>query len=130
MTEQKSPSLSVILATPGVYATIRKTIQHLLSQTIRHQLEVVIVATSRAHLQLEDEELAPFCSSQVVELGSMRSIGNANAAGIRRAKAQIVALAEDHCFPDPQWAERLIAAHQGPWAAVGPGEETRTRTPR
>ena len=121
MTEQKSPSLSVILATPGVYATIRKTIQHLLSQTIRHQLEVVIVATSRAHLQLEDEELAPFCSSQVVELGSMRSIGNANAAGIRRAKAQIVALAEDHCFPDPQWAERLIAAHQGPWAAVGPG---------
>lgn len=54
-------------------------------------------------------------------MGSIRSIGNANAEGVRRAKAQIVALAEDHCFPDPHWAERLIAAHQGPWAAVGPG---------
>jgi len=121
MTEQKSPSLSVILATPGVYATIRKTIRHLLSQTIRHHLEIVIVARSREHLQLDARELVPFCDYQVVELGSMRSIGSANAAGIRRAKAQIVALAEDHCFPDPQWAERLVAAHQGPWAAVGPG---------
>jgi hypothetical protein len=121
MTEQKSPSLSVIIATSGVYATIRKTIRHLLSQTIRHQLEIVIVATSREYLQLDDRELAPFCDYQVVELGSLRSIGNANAEGIRRAKAQIVALAEDHCFPDPQWAERLIAAHQGPWTAVGPG---------
>ena len=84
MTEQKSPSLSVILATPGVYATIRKTIQHLLSQTIRHQLEVVIVATSRAHLQLEDEELAPFCSFQVVEMDNAFH-RQANAAGIRQA---------------------------------------------
>src|SRR5207244_2412948 len=40
--------------------------------------------------------------------------------GIRQAKAAIVALAEDHCFPDPQWAERLIASYQGPWTAVGP----------
>src|SRR5581483_3682407 len=121
MTDQKSPSLSVILATPGAYVTIRKTIQHLLSQTIRHQLEIVIVATSREHLQLDGREFAPFCGYQIVELGSMHSIGNANAAGIRRAKAQLVALAEDHCFPDPQWAERLVAAHQGPWVAVGPG---------
>lgn len=121
MTEQKPPSMSVIIATPDRYATIRKTIQHLLSQTIHHQLEIVIVASSRENLQLDNGELAPFLSHQVVELGSISSIGSANAEGIRRAKSPIVALAEDHCFPDPQWAERLVAAHQGPWIAVGPG---------
>jgi hypothetical protein len=31
-----------------------------------------------------------------------------------------VAMAETHCFPEPQWAEALIDAHRGPWAAVGP----------
>lgn len=113
--------MSVVIATADRYATIRKTIQHLLSQTIRHQLEIVIVASSRENLQLDENVLAHFCSYEIVELGSFQSIGSANAAGIRRAKAQIVAFAEDHCFPDPQWAERLIAAHQGPWAAVGPG---------
>lgn len=121
MTDQKSPSMSVIIATPDRYVTIRKTILHLLSQTIRHQLEIVIVASSRENLRLDDRELAPFWSYQVVELGSIPSIGSANAEGIRRAKSLIVALAEDHCFPDPQWAERLLAAHRGPWAAVGPG---------
>lgn len=120
MIEQRSPSLSVIIATDR-YVTIGKTIGHLLSQTIRHQIEIVIVASSRDNLHLDDRKLAPFCSYQVVELGSILSIGNANAQGIRRAQSQIVALAEDHCFPDPQWAERLLAAHQGPWAAVGPG---------
>src|SRR5690606_27239485 len=42
--------------------------------------------------------------------------------------APIIALAEDHCFPDPQWAERLLAAHQHFWAAVGPG--VRNANPR
>lgn len=121
MREETSPSMSVIIATPDRYTTIHKTIQHLLSQTIRHQLEIVIVASSLENLQLDEKEVAPFCSYQVVELGSLLSIGNANAAGIRRANAPIVALAEDHCFPDPQWAERLLTAHQGPWVGVGPG---------
>lgn len=121
MKQETSPSLSVIIATPDRYTTIQKTIQHLLSQTIRHRLEIVIVASSRENLQPDEQELAAFCSYQVVELGSPMSVGSANAAGIRRANAAVVALAEDHCFPDQQWAERLLAAHQGPWAAVGPG---------
>lgn len=33
MTESNTPVLSVILATPGRYATIRKTMGHLRSQT-------------------------------------------------------------------------------------------------
>jgi hypothetical protein len=84
-------------------------------------LELVIVAPSQALPDLEVDQLNDFACYQVVEIQAFQSIGQANAAGIRRATALIIALAEDHCFPDPQWAERLIAAHQGPWAAVGPG---------
>ncbi|MFZ1744920.1 MAG: glycosyltransferase [Nitrospirales bacterium] len=121
MGQGKTPLLSVILATPVGYGTIRKTVSHLRSQTARLSLELVVVAPSKALLGLEVDQLNEFAGFQVVEIKRFQSIGQANAAGIRQAVAPIVALAEDHCFPDPQWAENLISAHQGPWAAVGPG---------
>jgi Glycosyl transferase family 2 len=113
------PAMSVVIATPDCYETIRKTIGHLRTQTVKHQLEIIIVAPSASLLHLEESELKGFCQFRVVEVGRVISIGSANAKGIRQASAPIVALAEDHAFPAPGWAEALIAAHRRPWAAVG-----------
>ena len=112
--------MSVVITTPDSYETIRKTMSHLRRQTAREALEVVVVAPSRAQLRVDESEMSDFGSYTLVEAGPIESIGASNALGIRRATAPIVALAEDHCFPDPDWAEQLIAAHRGPWAAVGP----------
>jgi len=117
--ESDPPLMSVILATPDCYETIRKTIRHLRTQTVKHQLEIIIVAPSARVLALNKSELREFCRVRVVEVGKVMSIGSANAKGIRHARAPIVALAEDHAFPAPEWAEALIAAHRHPWAAVG-----------
>jgi GT2 family glycosyltransferase len=83
-------------------------------------MELVIVATSRAALAADAAALAPFARHMIVELGDFGTLGAANAAGVRAASAPVIVLAEDHCFPDPEWAEHLIRAHQGPWAAIGP----------
>jgi len=120
MTKNGEPALSVILATPDCYETIRKTIKHLQRQSVKHLLEIIIVAPSASSLHPDESELGEFFRVQIVEAGSMTSIGSANTKGIRQATAPIVALAEDHAFPAPGWAEALIAAHRGPWAAVGP----------
>ncbi|MBD0316791.1 MAG: glycosyltransferase [Nitrospiraceae bacterium] len=118
------PSMSVVIATPDNFEVIRHTISCLARQTVRRLLEIVIVAPSRVQLKLNEtslpDPLTGFAQVQIVEVGTIRSIGRANAAGIRHATAPVIALAEDHCFPDPQWAENLIKAHRGPWAAVGP----------
>ena len=124
MNKPDTPLISVVIATPDSFDGIRHTISYLARQTLRASLEIVIVASSRAQLKL-NETLLPgplkeFAQVQIVEVGAIHSIGRANAAGIRRATAPLIALAEDHCFPDPQWAENLIKAHRGPWAAVGP----------
>jgi hypothetical protein len=111
--------MSVILATPDCYETIRKTIRHLQTQTVKDQLEIIITAPDVSVLNLDESELVGFCRVRVVEVGTITSIGSANAKGIREASAPIVALAEDHAFPAPGWAEALIAAHRQPWAAVG-----------
>ena len=112
--------MSVVITTPDNYQTIRRTISHLRRQTVKEALELIIVAPSLAQLQLDETDVSEFAGYAVVEAGDIGSIGYSNALGIRRATAPIVVLAEDHCFPDDDWAETLIAAHRGEWSVVGP----------
>jgi predicted dehydrogenase len=115
-----APKLSVILATPDDYRTIRATVRHLNRQTVAGDIELVIIAPFANTLDAVGAELAPFKRHQVVEVGTMRSVAWANAIGVARATAPIVAFAEDHCFPHPTWAQALLAAHEKPVSAVGP----------
>jgi GT2 family glycosyltransferase len=120
MNDAQTPDLSVILVTPDSYATVRTTIRYLLRQQARDQMELVLITPREQDLRPDVEELSGFLSYQVVEVGRIQSIAYANSAGVRRARAPIVVLAEDHAFPAPGWAEALLKAHQGEWAAVGP----------
>jgi hypothetical protein len=112
--------MSVILITPDNYATIAKTMHCLENQTLHDQLEIVIVAPSNEQLQMDKSIPFAFDGVRIVEIGPLISTAEARAAGIRQATTPIVALTEDHSFPEPRWAEALVRAHQQKWAAVGP----------
>jgi GT2 family glycosyltransferase len=112
--------MSVVIVTPDHYDTISRTITYLRAQTVREWLEFVIVAPSADTLEVNEAELKDFFQFRVVEVGEIRSIAQANAAGIRQASAPVVAFVEEHSYPEPGWAEALIEAHRQPWAAVGP----------
>ena len=112
--------MSVILATPGDAADVAVTLRHLATQTVRHLLEIVLVTPSASRLAIDPTVFQGFWGHQVVEFGSFSSIARANALGVHRARGEVVAFAEDHCFPDAPWAEALLAAHREPWAVVGP----------
>lgn len=120
MPYRSSPEMSVIVVTPDYYETIRKTVAHLRAQSVRDQLELIIVAPSADTLEADDLASAPFHSFQVVDLAEAGSMAQAYAAGIRQARSPVVALVEEHSYPEPGWAEALIRAHREPWAAVGP----------
>ncbi len=120
MSATATPELSVILVTPDRFETIRRTVSWLGAQTVHDRLELVIVAPSREVLDLDAHELDGFHGFRVVETGTVRSVAAGNAAGVREASAPVVVFAEDHSYPQPGWAEALIAAHREPWAAVGP----------
>ena len=114
------PSLSVVLVTPDRYQSLRQTIGHLRSQSVHCQMEIVIVTVRADTLDLNEAELRDFHQFRVVEIGPIKSVGRAYAAGIRSASAPVVVLGEDHSFPEPGWANALLCAHEGPWAVVGP----------
>ncbi|MGF1538554.1 MAG: glycosyltransferase family 2 protein [Elainellaceae cyanobacterium] len=118
--------LSVILITSDHFNSIRKTIGYLQKQTIQPDIELIIVAPSYSEITTDldsgvlSAQLSGFANYQIVEIGPIVSIGRAYAAGVRAAQAPVVALGEDHCFPEPGWAAALVSAHQQPYAAVGP----------
>ncbi len=115
----RAPALSVILPCEEGFAYVRRTVRALQIQTVRDQIELVLVTATKDMPELESGEIDGFHSVRlVVAPGQM---GNrARAAGIRRAGAPIVALAEDHCYPEPGWAAALIASYDDGWSAVGP----------
>ena len=120
MTPGRAPEMSVLIVTPDDYRTIRRTVRHLAAQTIRHRLELVVVAPSRDTLGLVEDEVEGFHGVRVVEVGEVTTVARMKAQGLRAASAPYVAFAEDHCYPEPEWAALLLAAHREGWAAVGP----------
>jgi hypothetical protein len=112
--------MSIILATDR-YETIRPVVHHLRRQTVRGQLEIVMVTPNQESLGLEASELEGFAGVRVVAIQSLYPLGVARAAGVRAARAPLVFIGETHTYGHPTWAETMIDAHAQPWAAVVPG---------
>jgi glycosyl transferase family 2 len=109
-----------VLATPYEFDSLREVLGALQEQTARDRIELVVVGSTPERFRVDESLLTGFQGRRVLHLGSFGSLNVARGAGIRAATAPVVALTEDHCFPAPTWAEALIRAHRGPWAAVGP----------
>lgn len=120
MKSEPDIKMSIVLVCHDTYDTIRLTVMHITAQTARESLELVIAAPSRQRLGLVESDLKGLHSYQIVDVGEFLHRGAAAAAAVRAAKGPIIAMIENHAFPDPQWAEILIEDHQGPWAGVCP----------
>ena len=123
MNSGATPEISLIVITPDDLSAVENLVTHLQAQTVRDRLELVVVAPSAGMIDPEDDRLNDFGKVQVVEIGPMRTTAHARAAGIRQASAPVVALTEEHSFPQPDWAQILIRSHRERWASVGPAME-------
>jgi hypothetical protein len=114
------PDLSVVLITPHSFETIHRTVRHLCAQTLASRIELLLCVPSAGGFDLDRDAVAPLHSTRILEVGEVTKSGPARARAARQASAPVVVYAEDHCFPEPGWAEALLSAHHGPHAAVGP----------
>lgn len=117
---REGPAMSVVLPTPSDFASIVTTVGHLRRQSVASRLELVVVAMGQPGFSLDERACRGFWGSRVVHVGAA-SHGQASAAGVRAARGAVVVFAEDHCFPEPGWAEALLQGYRSPdVAAVGP----------
>jgi hypothetical protein len=117
---RKAVALSVVLVAGSGLPGIARTLRHLRSQTARDRFELIVVAESARALDVHALGGDAFAACRAIEVGPIRQRGDAAAKGIRAATAAIVALIEDHSYPEPEWAEAFLRAHEGPWTVVGP----------
>lgn len=88
MSDDSCPKLSVVITTPEDYQSIETTIQYLRKQTVRDQIELVIVGPSAEQLFLEESLMEEFWGYQVVCVGPILSIARANAEGIGQPRGR------------------------------------------
>jgi hypothetical protein len=100
--------------------TLRPILASLACQTIADRMEVVVVAPDLEAGAVPPDERTQFHSTQVVPVGPVPNRGRAAASGVLAARAPVVALTENHCFPMRDWGERTLEAHAAGWDAVGP----------
>ena len=120
VSDPRVPSLGIILATDR-YDTIRPVIHHLRQQSIRNQLEIVMVGDASLAREVDAAELAEFARVHVETVDAIDPIAPARAAGVRAAHAPLVFIGETHTYAHPEWAETLVKAQDGPWAGLIPG---------
>ena len=99
---------------------IRDAVSHVQAQSVRDRIELVIVAPDAARVVPDREILDGFLDWRVVEWETHDGVGEALAIGFRAARAPALVYVEEHSYPEPGWAEALIAAHARGWTAVGP----------
>lgn len=114
-----SPEISVILVAVENYRSLGMTMARLRRQTIRRAIEIVVVALDSDRIEVDPEDCASFYSLRVVPCSGERLLANAVASGVRAASAPFVAMIEDHCYPEPGWAEALLERHRAGYAVVG-----------
>ena len=119
MSPYADPALSVVVVTRDRFETVRKLVESLRRQTAVDRLELVLVGPNETCWEGTEDHVGPFRHCQLLTCDRLRTRGQGAALGIANSKAPIVALTEDHSYPEPTWAERLIAAHAGRWTAVG-----------
>lgn len=104
---------------PDGFESRRRALEHLTVQTVREQIELVMIVLPHVALDADMGLVNRLGSYQIVELADFSFQGRAFAAGVRAARAPWVAYVEEHSFPEPTWAEALIHAHSDSYAAVG-----------
>ena len=120
MARTTGPDFSVILVVPDHFEAIRHTVRCLRAQTVHDRIELILVGPTDAALRERDSpETEGFFDVRTVTVRPIENVDKAVLHGIRVATAPVVALLEDHAFPEPTWAEALLRAHLGPWSAVG-----------
>jgi hypothetical protein len=109
------PTLSVAVLTGPLRERAQRVVQRLAEQSVAAELEVLVIDLEQdaAPIAVPD----PLRGLHVPLPGALLS--HAKGEAVRRASAPVVAFLEDHCYPEDGWAEAVIDAHRGPWAAVG-----------
>lgn len=114
------PRISVIVVGRDGYRTLHPILACLAEQTVARDMEVIAILPAAEEPGPSAEAVGRFGAFTSVVVGLIGNRGAAAAKGVRHATAPVVAFTENHCFPDPDWAEILLAHYDDGIDGVAP----------
>ncbi len=118
---KSAPAISVIVVGRDGFPTLTPILACLAEQTIAAQIEVIATLPElNEGAALPQHVTDAFHSFKSVAVGPIGNRGTAAAHGVRIAHGAVVAFTENHCFPDSDWAEKLLDSYKEDYAGVGP----------
>lgn len=106
--------LTVVFVARHSLSSIQKILECLIAQTAAHRIEFLLSGDSPDLLRQAGDFLEPracFARCRFL-LHQTQNLAEARALCVAEATGDIVAFSEDHCFPEPNWAEELLAAFE------------------
>jgi hypothetical protein len=108
----------VVAGDEGTRGGLERTMHSILYQTMIDRMEIIVVDCSAPGTP-------PLFGSDHPGVRTVKlsrdgtTMAEARAAGVRAARAPLVAFLDEHSFAMPGWGEALLEAHRGPYAGVG-----------
>jgi glycosyltransferase involved in cell wall biosynthesis len=113
-----TPALSVVIASIDGQAALMRCVESLITQAGAEPIEIVVAACCSAEAAASLS--ARFPGVRLLHFSERKSIPELRAIGLLEASGDIVAMTEDHCVADWEWARFLLRAHaESPAGAIG-----------
>mgnify|MGYP001821258767 CR=1 FL=1 len=109
--------LSVVIVTLVDTEHLRRCLDALGRQETQATFEVIVPLdeTVDSTTALQND----FPKVNFIDLSGRRTYAELRAAGAHQAQGKLLAVTEDHCLPDTDWVQSIVAAHAGPSMAIG-----------
>lgn len=109
-----TPRLSIIVPAMLGFESTLTAIDAWRGQTCASELEILVLCPDADRI-----DAAASRGCVLVPTGELR-LHEARALAIRRATSDFIVLAEDHCLPEPDWCEVVLARLVEGWDVIGP----------
>jgi GT2 family glycosyltransferase len=109
--------ISVVIPSVSGLPVIAECLDALSRQRGEIQAEVIVVNRCRNGTAQLIAERFPWVD--LVSRGEQEGIPQLRAAGIERARGDIVVVTEDHCIAPDNWFEEIVRAHEAGYTVVG-----------
>lgn len=111
--------LSAMVVTPD-RDTIAVLLDSLAAQHRPERIEIVAVVPRDGSFAWDEQDRQVFGRCTTVEVDDIDDLKRTRVAGIAASHAEVLMLAETHCYPGPGWLDSVLAAHREGWSVVGP----------
>jgi len=107
--EAPKPQLSVVIASINGRAYLETCLKALSQQKGDISAEVIVADCIGS--SVTDFIRTEYPEVRLIAFDQRKTVAQLRAAGLAEAKADVVAITEDHCIPDANWYEAILKAH-------------------